>query len=93
MKRFSPELLRRLRNDVEIATVVERLEIPRQVRGCRLLFRCPDCDGNSGVTSLRQNLARCFRCSRSFNPIDLVMAERHWSFLQTVEYLEVLLHE
>lgn len=93
MKRLSAELLRQLRNDIDVALVVERLDIPCEVRGRRLVFRCPDCDSKSGVTSLSQNLARCFLCSRNFNPIDLVMAERHWSFLQAVDYLETLLYE
>jgi DNA primase len=90
--RIPPELLYRLRNDVDIASVLERLGIPTGRRGGRLTFRCPDCAHSSAALIPYQNLGRCFHCQRNFNPIDLVMAERGFSFLEAVDYLERLLH-
>lgn len=82
--------LRSLRNDVPVRTVISELQIPTQTRGSRLTFRCPACGGFHTATDHRTNLARCFRCSRNFNPIELVMAERRLSFPEAVKFLETL---
>jgi len=91
MNRIPPDLLRQLRNDVVITRVIEHLGIPSNLRGQRLTFRCPDCSTFHAKTNPYRNLARCFLCQRNFNSIDLVMAERGYSFLEAVEYLEDLL--
>ncbi len=80
--------LRTLRNDVPVLSVIHTLRIPTKKRGARLTFRCPNCQRFYTATKATTNLARCFSCERNFNPIDLVMAERGWSFLQAVNYLE-----
>jgi transposase InsO family protein len=85
------EDLRKLRNDVDIVTVLSHLEIPTKKRGARLSFRCPSCSGFPTATNSATNLARCFRCQRNFNPIDLVMEERGCAFLEAVDYLKSLL--
>lgn len=82
--------LRTLRNDVPVADVIYHLRIPTKMRGRRETFRCPRCGGFHTATNLRTNLARCFRCERNFNPIDLVMAERNSSFLEAVKYIKAL---
>lgn len=90
MRSVSPRELRRLRNDVPVTEVIDQLHVPTARRGARRTFRCPRCEGfHTGVNS-RANLARCFRCAGNFNPIDLVMAERGWSFLDAVRYLSDL---
>jgi predicted RNA-binding Zn-ribbon protein involved in translation (DUF1610 family) len=91
MNRVSPDLLRQLRNEVDLSMVIEQLGIPSKQRGQQLVFRCPDCGSSHAVTSTCRNLAHCFQCRRSFNPIDLVMAERGYTFLEAVDYLEGLL--
>ena len=91
MNRVSPDLLRQLRNEVELSMVIEQLGISSKQRGRQIVFRCPDCGSSHAVTSTSRNLARCFHCQRSFNPIDLVMAERGYTFLEAVDYLEGLL--
>jgi DNA primase len=91
MKRIPPDFLRQIRNDVDLAHLIEDLGIPSKRRGQQLVFRCPDCGTSCAATSPYQNLARCFGCQRTFNPIDLVMAERGFSFLEAVDYLEGLL--
>ncbi len=88
MNRIPPDVLRQLRNDVDLAHLIADLGIPSKRRGQQLVFRCPDCCTSYAATSPYQNLAHCFRCQRSFNPIDLVMAERGLTFLEAVNYLE-----
>ena len=81
------EVLRRLRNEVPIADVIDRLRVPTARRGSRRLFRCPHCERfRTGVNRI-SNLARCFRCERNFNPIDLVMAVSGATVLDAVRYL------
>ena len=86
--RVSAKRLRRLRNDVDIVSVIRGLELPTKVRGGWLRFLCPCCHEFDTAINPRTNLARCFRCERNFNPIDLVMVDRRASFLDAVRYLE-----
>lgn len=90
-RRIDDEDLRHLRNDVQILTVISSLNIPTKNRGARVRFRCPCCHSFSTATNPETNLARCFRCERNFNPIDLVAAELDRSFLEAVRYLDGLL--
>jgi len=85
-KRFDD--LRRLRNDVDILCVISELSIETKKRGARLRFRCPSCGAFHTATKAETNLARCFRCARNFNPIDLVVAKRGLSFVDAVKYLQ-----
>ena len=84
------ERLRALRNDVPVFTVIFQLGIPTKMRQARLTFRCPACGLFSTATTTKTNLAHCFSCRRSFNTIDIVMAERSATFLEAVEYVECL---
>ena len=83
--------LQTLRNDVAVLDVISNLRIPTKTRRTRLNFRCPVCGRFRTATNHRINLARCFSCARNFNPIELVMAERHAGFLEAVKYVEGLL--
>jgi DNA primase len=91
MKRISPDFLRQLRNQVEITRVIDELRIPSNQRRGQVTFRCPECECLHASTIPYQNLARCFQCERTFNPIDLVMAERGVTFLEAVDTLALLL--
>jgi DNA primase len=91
MKQITAEHLKSLRNDVDVAQVIQTLEIPLEHRGARMTFRCPDCARFHTALSPQRNRAHCFRCARSFNTIDLVMAERGCTFLEAVALLECLL--
>ncbi len=86
--RIPRDELRRLRNDVDIASLIGRLAIPSKVRDGYLRFLCPLCSDFHTATNPRTNLARCFRCQRNFNPIDLTIVERGWRFLDAVRYLQ-----
>lgn len=88
---ISAEHLRSLRNDIPVLAIVLDLPLPTKWRGSRLTFRCPACGHFHTTLNHRANLATCFRCRRSFNAIDLVMAERGASFRAAVQYLEGLL--
>lgn len=90
MNRIPPEHLRTLRNDLSVELVIEHLRIPTSRRQRRQTFRCPLCGRFHTAINSSRNLARCFPCERSFNPIDLVMAECDWTFLEAVDYLDGL---
>ena len=91
MRRFSALHLGRLRNDISVRAVIDDLRIPTRRRGARSTFRCPSCATYLTAINPRTNLARCFLCQRSFNPIDLAMEECGYGFLQAVRYVEALL--
>jgi hypothetical protein len=91
-RRHSPERLRRLRNEIDIADLIENiLRVPSKVSEGYCRFLCPHCCEFNTATNPRTNLARCFRCELNFNPIDMVMAIRRCSFLEAVRFLSPLL--
>ncbi len=91
-KRFSAHLLRALRNRIPIADLIGNdLDIPSKESEGYLRFLCPVCSEFNTATNPLTNLARCFRCSRNFNPIDMVMAVQKCSFVDAVEDLKHLL--
>jgi hypothetical protein len=86
-RRFSAEELHVLRNHIPIAGLLDHLQIPWKIRDGLLRFLCPVCfDFHSG-THPQTNLARCFRCERNFNTIDLVILVRRATFVEAVRYL------
>ena len=92
MNRIHPSHLVRLRNDIPIGELIERhLDLPAKRSEGILRFRCPRCGEFHTATNPRTNLARCFRCQKNFNPIDLVIAVQHCSFLDAVKILETWL--
>lgn len=91
--RYSKELLRRIRNEVDIRDVVRVLDLPWKISEGYFRFLCPRCSEFNTATNPRTNLGRCFRCQRNFNPIDLVIAFRSSSFVDSVEFLSTLVPE
>ena len=85
--------LRVLRNQVPIDDVVAALGIPAKRREGYLRFLCPLCEEFNTATNPRTNLARCFRCKRNFNPIDLVTAAEGRPFLEAVGRVERMLRQ
>ncbi len=84
-------LLRRLRNDIPISAIIEALDLPtKEVEGL-FRFLCPICCEFHTATNPRTNLARCFRCQKNWNPIDIVIEVRRTSFLDAVRALRPLL--
>jgi putative transposase len=82
------ENLRALRNQVDVLLLLGVLDIPTHQRGTRTCFRCPTCAEYHTAIHTSANIARCFKCMKSFNSIDLVMAERRSNFLDAVHFLE-----
>lgn len=88
-RRFSSEELRALRNDVAIRTVIGRvLELPAKEAEGEFRFLCPLCSEFQTGTHPKENLARCFRCQRNFNTIELIMAARQLDFVSSVKLLQ-----
>ena len=90
-RRYSDEFLRRLRNEIPIRTVIDTLSIPHKNRDGYFRFLCPVCEFTHTGINPETNLARCFRCERNFNPIELVMAAESADFLLAVSYLAPML--
>lgn len=88
---ITPQKLRRIRNQVSIDRVIDKLGIPVKRLGGLRRFLCPLCGEFHTATNPRTNLARCFRCQRNFNPIDLVMTVEGLDFLDAVNHLAPLL--
>ena len=91
-QRFSPMFLRLLRNHISIDTLItSALDIPFKHSEGYLRFLCPFCGDFHTATNPKTNLARCFRCQKNFNPIDMVMIVRNCSFVEAVRFLKPLL--
>jgi hypothetical protein len=80
--------LRQLRNDIPIGSVIEALGLLTKESEGLLRFLCPLCSEFHTATNPKTNLARCFRCCRNFNPIDMAMTVRGYRFLDAVRFLE-----
>ena len=90
--RYCAQTLRRLRNEIPINILIaDFLQLPCKVSEGYFRFPCPLCSKFITATNPKINLARCFRCEKSFNPIDMTMLVNRWNFRETVEYLEGLI--
>jgi len=88
-KRFNKAELYELRNKVPIEILIENeLMIPskRTTNGFR--FQCVVCNEFQTAINPKTNLARCFKCEKNFNPIDITMFSKKIGFVQTVNYLK-----
>lgn len=85
------ERLWRLRNELLVHSVFDFLGIETKTRDGHLRFLCPLCRDFHTATNPKTNLARCFRCRRNFNTINLVMIVEHARFVDAVRSLESLL--
>ncbi len=91
-RRISEKQLRRLRNQVEIRELIDGyLKLPWKIQEGYFRFLCPLCREFNTATNPKTNLARCFRCGKNFNPIDMVMVVRGYGFLAAVDYLSAIL--
>jgi DNA primase len=88
-KKYSKERLRQLRNDIPISILIaEFLKLPSKVSEGYFRFLCPICSEFVTATNPKTNLARCFRCEKNFNTIDMTMTVKRFTFTQAVEYLD-----
>lgn len=87
-KRHSRVKLRQLRNDIDIADLISGvLDLPNKMSEGYFRFLCPECSEFNTAVNYRTNLARCFRCRKNFNPIDMVIASEGFTFLEAVDFL------
>lgn len=85
---YSKQELYQLRNEIPITVVIaDVLEIPSKMIDGYFRFLCPLCSEFMTATNSKTNLARCFRCQKNFNPIDITMAANKYTFKEAVEYL------
>ena len=92
MKRhFSSRELFVLRNHIPIDTLIEtHLMLPSKFSEGYFRFLCPLCNEFQTATKPKTNLARCFRCERNFNTIDMVMICKGVGFVECVKYLKTI---
>ena len=92
MKRFSSRELFEVRNNIPVAMLIkDELQMPSKISDGVFRFLCPICNEFQTATKATTNLARCFRCDRNFNTIDLVMCVRGIEFKESVLLLQHLL--
>ncbi|MCX6071433.1 MAG: CHC2 zinc finger domain-containing protein [Chloroflexi bacterium] len=90
--RYAPDDLMRMRNHIDIAYLIaDVLALPWKRSEGYFRFLCPDCAEFNTATNAKTNLARCFRCERNFNPIDMVMVVKHCSFLDAADFLSQIM--
>ena len=90
-RRYSAQLLRRLRNEIPTEWLIGHLGWPHKHREGRFVFVCPACGESDSSVKRDTNLARCFRCQRNFNPLEFTMASQELDFVEAVEFLKPLL--
>lgn len=89
-RRFSAEELYEIRNSIPINDLIRELMIPSKVSEGFFRFLCPLCNEGQTATNPKTNLARCFRCEKNFNTIDMYMICRKSGFVESVRELKKL---
>lgn len=78
-----------MRNNIPISILIaDFLKLPSKVSEGYFRFLCPICSEFITATNTKTNLARCFRCEKNYNPIDMTMTVKKFSFKEAVEYLD-----
>lgn len=91
MNRFSSRELFELRNSIPVDVLIrDHLKISSKTCDGLFRFLCPVCHEFQTAVNPATNLARCFRCEKNFNTIDLVMAAKGYGFRDSVLYLKKL---
>jgi DNA primase len=91
-KRFSSHELFELRNAIPVRRLIrDELQIPSKISEGVFRFLCPVCHEFQTATHPATNLARCFRCEKNFNTIDLVMGVNGLDFKESVVFLKQML--
>ena len=87
--RFSSRELFELRNNIPVdILIMDHLQIPSKIRDGYFRFLCPVCNEFQTAVNPATNLARCFRCEKNFNTIDLVMKIKGYGFRDSVRFLK-----
>ena len=89
--RFSSQELFDLRNNIPVDMLIkDQLHVPTKIRDGYFRFLCPLCNEFQTAVNPNTNRARCFRCEKNFNTIDLVMAVKGYGFKDSVLFLKTL---
>jgi len=87
-RRFSAQQLYQLRNFIPIDVLIEKkLLIPCKQSEGFFRFLCPLCAEFQTATMKKTNLARCFKCEKNFNTIDMVMLCTNTDFVESAKFL------
>lgn len=87
-RRFTPELLHALRNQVPITRLIrDSLNLPSRRIGDKLRYECPKCGGFDTSILIDHNILRCFDCRQNRNPIEMVMDCLKLDFVKSVNWL------
>ena len=93
-KRFSSRELFEIRNFIPVDMLIrDELKIPSKMSEGVFRFLCPICNEFQTGTKPDTNLARCFRCEKNFNTIDLVTKVKGLGFRDSVLLLKRLLEK
>ncbi len=87
---LSPDLLRRIRNDLPMAVTIAALGRdgpPSKMSEGYFRFLCPHCSEMRATVNPRNNLAHCFCCQKNLNNIDLLLT-MDYDFRAAVTLLE-----
>jgi DNA primase len=88
-RRFSNQELYSLRNKIPVSILIENaLRIPSRMTEGAFRFLCPLCNEFNTAVNPKTNLARCFRCEKNFNTIDLVMLIKKTDFVNSIRFLK-----
>lgn len=89
MSRFSSRELFELRDTIPVDVLIrDHLMVPSKVSDGYFRFLCPLCREFQTAVNPVTNLARCFRCEKNFNTIDLVMDVLGYGFKDSVIFLK-----
>jgi len=92
MKKFSSKELFELRNAIPMDMLIkDHLHIPSKISEGTFRFLCPICNEFQTAVNSSTNLARCFRCEKNLNTIDLVMKVKRFGFKDSVMFLKKML--
>jgi DNA primase len=92
---ISPDLLRRIRNDLPMPVTIAALGRegpPSKMSEGYFRFLCPHCGEMRATVNPRNNLAHCFSCQKNLNNIDLLLT-LDYDFLAAVQLLERWLNQ
>ncbi len=91
-KRFSAQLLYRIRNEIALTELLPKiLDHPCKYSEGFTRFLCPECLEFNSAINCKINLARCFACKKNFNSIDFVMKLKQLPFPKAVYFLQLYL--
>ena len=88
---FTRDYLRRIRNEIPLNSLLERLDWPSKCREGEFFMLCPGCQEFLVKKTPQENLGHCFGCDRNFNTIDFTMLIKEVDFVIAIGILDPLL--